>query len=72
MKDNSKQLAEDLKVILVRKQSNISDLAKRMDVSAATMYSKFNRGNFSIKDLDSICNALGIPYKIEFEMNEET
>jgi DNA-binding Xre family transcriptional regulator len=71
MKDNSKQLAEDLKVILVRKQSNISDLAKRMDVSAATMYSKFNRGNFSIKDLDSICNALGISYKIEFEMNEE-
>ncbi len=71
MKDSGKKLAEDLKVILVRKQSNVSDLAKRLNVSSTTMYSKFNRGNFTIRDIENICNALDISYKIEFDLKEE-
>ena len=64
-------IAESLKIILVKKKLNIAKLAELMGVSNTTMYSKFNRGNFSIKDLDEISKALNLTYEVTFTINDE-
>lgn len=64
-------IAESLRIILVKKKLNIAKLAELMGVSNTTMYSKFNRGNFSIRDLDEICKALNLSYEVSFTINDE-
>ncbi len=64
-------IAESLKIILVKKKLNIAKLASLMGVSNTTMYSKFNRGNFSIKDLDEISKVLNLSYDITFTINDD-
>ena len=70
VKISEKNIAESIKIILIKKNLNVSKLAELMGVSSTTMYSKFKRGNFSTKDLDEICNALGISYEVSFTMSE--
>ena len=65
------KVAEDIKVILVRKSLNLAKLADLMGVSSTTLYSKFKRGNFTLKDLDDIAEALDITYNVDFNLNEE-
>lgn len=67
---SEKNIAESIKIILIKKNLNVSKLAELMGVSSTTMYSKFKRGNFSTKDLDEICKALGISYEVSFTMSE--
>ncbi len=63
-------VAESLKIILVKKNLNISRLSEMLGVSSTTMYSKFKRGNFSLKDLDEISKALDLTYEISFTLND--
>lgn len=63
-------ISESLKIILVKKNMNIARLADLMGVSSTTMYSKFKRGNFTIKDLNDISKALNLSYEITFKINE--
>lgn len=63
-------VAESLRIILVKEGLNVSKLAEKIGVSNTTLYSKFKRGNFSIKDLDTICKALDITYKVSFTLND--
>lgn len=63
-------IAESLKIILVKKNMNIAKLADIMGVSNTTLYSKFKRGNFSLKDLNNISKALNLSYEISFTIND--
>lgn len=63
-------IAESLKIILVKEGLNISKLATKMGVSNTTLYSKFKRGNFTTKDLDSICKVLNISYRVTFTIED--
>lgn len=63
-------ISQSLKVILVKKNMNIAKLAEAMGVSSTTMYSKFNRGNFTIKDLDAISDVLNLDYEVSFIIKE--
>lgn len=63
-------VSESLKIILVKKNMNIARLADLMGVSSTTMYSKFKRDNFTIKDLNDISKALNLSYEIIFTINE--
>lgn len=65
-----KTIAESLKIVLVKKNTNIAKLAERMGVSSTTLYSKFKRGNFTCKDLDEISKALGLTYEVSFTINQ--
>lgn len=49
---------------------NIAKLADIMGVSNTTLYSKFKRGNFSLKDLNNISKALNLSYEISFTIND--
>lgn len=63
-------VAESLKIILVKKNMNIAKLAEVMGLSSTTLYSKFKRGNFSINDLNRISKALNLSYEITFTIND--
>lgn len=65
-----KTVSESLKIVLVKKNLNISRLAELVGVSGTTMYSKFKRGNFTVKDLEEISKALNISYEISFIMKD--
>lgn len=67
---SEKNISESLKIILVKKNLNVARLSEIMGVSSTTLYSKFKRGNFSIKDLDEISKALNLTYEISFTMND--
>ncbi|MCR5083861.1 MAG: helix-turn-helix domain-containing protein [Parasporobacterium sp.] len=66
---SEKNISESLKIVLLKKSLNVSKLADRMGVSSTTLYSKFKRGVFSNKDLDDICQALGISYEVSFKID---
>lgn len=67
-----KTIAESLKIVLVKRNMNIAKLAERMGLSSTTLYSKFKRGNFTIKDLEDISKALDLTYEVSFTLNEST
>ena len=49
---------------------NIARLANLMNVSSTTLYSKFKRENFTIKDLNEISKALNLDYEVIFTIKE--
>ena len=63
-------IRESLKIILVKKNMNIARLANLMNVSSTTLYSKFKRENFTIKDLNEISKALNLDYEVIFTIKE--
>ena len=63
-------VAESLKIILVKKNLNIARLAELLGVSSTTMYSKFKRNNFTLKDLDEISRVLNLTCDITFTIND--
>ena len=69
-KISGNNVSESLKIILVKKNMNIAKLAELMGLSITTLYSKFKRGNFSVKDLNEISKALNLSYEITFTIND--
>lgn len=69
-KISGNNVSESLKIILVKKNMNIAKLAELMGLSSTTLYSKFKRGNFSVKDLNEISKALNLSYEITFTIND--
>lgn len=65
-----KTVSESLKIILVKKKLNIARLSQLMGVSSTTLYSKFKRENFTLKDLDEISRVLDLDYNISFDIKE--
>lgn len=70
VKITENSVSESLKIILVKKNMNIAQLAKLMKVSSTTMYSKFKRENFTLKDLNNISKALNLTCEISFIMKD--
>ena len=69
-KISGNNVSESLKIILVKKNMNIAKLAELMGLSSTTLYSKFKRGNFSVKDLNEISKALNLSYEITFTIHD--
>ena len=70
VKISENNISESLKIILVKKNMNIARLANLMNVSSTTLYSKFKRENFTIKDLNEISKALNLDYEVIFTIKE--
>ncbi len=70
VKINEKSVAESLKIVLVKKNLNVARLAALMGVSSTTLYSKFKRDNFSLKDIAEISEVLGLDYEISFSFED--
>lgn len=63
-------VGESLRIILVKKGITIAKLSEMVGVSSTTMYSKFRRNNFSLKDLEEIAKALNLTFEISFTIND--
>lgn len=56
-----------IKKLLVDKDINTVELAKRLGCGTANIYNKYKRNNFSVNELEEIANAVGCQLKISFE-----
>ena len=63
-------VAESLRIVLVKKKLNISKLAEMLGVTPTTMYSKFNRNNFTLRDMTEISRVLNLNMNISFEIKD--
>ena len=63
-------IGECIKIILVKKNMNIANLAELMGVSSTTLYSKFKKDVFSFKDLDRISDVLNLSYDLTFTIKD--
>lgn len=71
MNNHGKEVSRKLKMILAGRDTNVANLATKLNKSNTTLYSKFQKGQFTLKDLDEITEVLGIDYEITFIDNNE-
>lgn len=56
-----------IKKLLVDKEINTVELAKRLGCGTANIYNKYKRNNFSVNELEEIANAVGCQLVISFK-----
>ncbi|WP_270392634.1 helix-turn-helix domain-containing protein [Butyribacter intestini] len=56
-----------IKKLLVDKEINTVELAKRLGCGTANIYNKYKRNNFSVNELEEIANAVGCQLVIIFK-----
>ena len=62
--------SEKIRILLIKKNIGISELAKMLDCTASNITNKLKRDNFSEKELKSIAEALGCKFEGYFEIPE--
>lgn len=63
-------VAESLRIVLVKKKLNVAKLAEMLGVTPTTMYFKFNRNNFTLRDMSEISRVLNLNMNISFEIKD--
>ena len=63
-------VAESLRIVLVKKKLNVAKLAEMLGGTPTTMYSKFNRNNFTLRDMTEISRVLNLNMNISFEIKD--
>ena len=56
-----------IKKLLVEKDINTVELAKRLNCGTANLYNKYKRNNFSLNELEDIAAAVGCSIEISFK-----
>jgi len=64
-------MSEKIRILLIKKNSNVADLAKRMGTVPSNLYNKLSRDNFSEKDLQEIARVLGCRYEGFFFLDND-
>jgi transcriptional regulator with XRE-family HTH domain len=59
-------IAKEIKKILIEEDMNLSDLAKKLDMSVQSLSAKLLRNKMKIEDIEEIAEMLGYELKIEF------
>ncbi len=66
-------ISEQIKVLCVRNNISVSELARRLGTSPQNFNGKMRRGSFSIADMERIAEATETTFKREFILqNGET
>lgn len=63
-------ISEQIKVLCVRTNISVSELARRMGMSAQNLNAKLKRETFTIADLDQIAEATGTTFERKFILND--
>lgn len=56
-------ISEQIRVLCVRSNISVAELARRLGKSPQSFNSKLKRGSFTIKDLEEIADATGTSFK---------
>jgi len=59
-------MTEKIKILLVKKNVKAAHLARMLNTSSSNLYAKFERDNFSEKELVQIAEALDCKYEASF------
>lgn len=57
--------SEQIKIILIRQNKSVEDLARALDTSRQNLHNQFKRDNFKYNDMVKIAAALGYDVKLE-------
>ena len=65
-------MAEQIKILLIKKGMTITDLAKKMNTSTQNLSNKLKRDDFKISELREIADALEVVFETYFLMEDGT
>jgi transcriptional regulator with XRE-family HTH domain len=63
-------MSEKIRIILVKKKMNVSELADKMGTSRSNLSNKLKRDNFSENELIDIANALNCDFVGSFRFRD--
>lgn len=63
-------ISEQIKVLCVRTNISVSELARRMGMSPQNLNAKLKRETFTVSDLDQIAEATGTIFKRKFILDD--
>lgn len=63
-------MSEKIRILLIKKKTNVSELADKLGTSRSNLSNKLSRDNFSEKELIQIANALDCEFIGTFKINE--
>ena len=59
-------IAEQIKILCVRKNISLAELARLTGQSPQNLSSKLKRESFTVNDVEEIANAVGVVYEQNF------
>ena len=59
-------ISEEIKVLCVRCNISLAELARRLGKSPQSFNAKMNRESFTISELEEVAEVLGVEFKREF------
>ena len=63
-------ISEQIKVLCVRTNISVSELARRMGMSPQNLNAKLKRETFTVSDLDQIAEATGTIFERKFILED--
>lgn len=61
-------ISEQIKVLCVRSNISLAELARRLGTSPQSLSAKMKRESFTVSDLDAIADAVGARFIRKFEL----
>ena len=61
-------ISEQIKVLCVRSNISMAELARRIGASPQSLSAKMKRESFTVSDLDVIADAVGAKFERKFEL----
>lgn len=61
-------ISEQIKVLCVRSNISLAELARRIGMSPQSLSAKMKRESFTVSDLDIIADAVGAKFVRKFEL----
>lgn len=59
-------ISEQIKILCVRQNISLAELARRLGKSPQSFNSKMRKGSFTIEELDQIAEATGVSFERNF------
>ncbi len=62
-------ISEQIKILCVRSNISVAELARRMGKSPQNLNAKLHRGSFTIADLEEIADLVGVKFERSFVLS---
>ena len=63
-------ISEQIKVLCVRSNISVSELARRIETTPQNLNAKMKRESFTVSDLENIANAVGCKFERYFVLRD--
>ena len=63
-------ISEQVKVLCVRKNISLAELARRLGTTPQNFNAKLKRGSFTVSELESIADVVGVTFERSFVFDD--